>query len=197
MPQRLAVWAGLIGPIVLGSAFVLLSILQYPFMQSLGWHPLTAPTADWPSGLALGPLGGWMIASFAFTGICLLLFARGVINAFANNRAGRIGGYLLLLAAVGMLGLSFPTDPTNGPDPATLNGRLHDLSYVVFALGFFPALLALTIAFAGEPHWRVLMWPSLVVALLVGPAFVLKGALFYGLILAGLTWCLLVAYRLR
>ena len=72
---RLAALAGMIGPVLLAGAIVVLTVAQYDFIRSLRWDPLTAPTVDWPSGLSLGPYGGWMVAAFVTCGLLLPGFA--------------------------------------------------------------------------------------------------------------------------
>ena len=54
---RFAAYAGIIGPLLLGSVITILTIAERNFMTSIGWT-LRAPL-DWPSGLALGPYP-WM-----------------------------------------------------------------------------------------------------------------------------------------
>ena len=49
---KLAARAGMIGPALFGVVLTILTILKYDFLLSLGWHPINAPTFDWPSGLA-------------------------------------------------------------------------------------------------------------------------------------------------
>ncbi len=78
---------------------------------------------------------------------------------------------------------------------ALLLGRMHDLAFAALGLTFWPGLLALAWAFR-RAQWRGYAALTAVVAALVGPAFLLKGLLFYGLLLAVLGWCVAVALRL-
>lgn len=196
MRARLVVVAGLVGPLLLGVAITALTLLQYDFMRSLRWHPTEAPTTDWPSGLALGPHGAWMAATFVVTGVLLLIFARGLARHLRANRAGRVGAWLLQLAGLAMVALSSPTDPTFGPGPATVTGRIHDGAYVVLALSVSLAMVSLARGFRADPRWAGYPWLTLAVVLLVGPAFILKGFLFYGLLLAVIIWFEALALRL-
>jgi hypothetical protein len=54
---KLAAMAGMIGPALFGSVLLVLTVIEYDFMRSLGWEPLSVTTVVWPSGLALGPYG--------------------------------------------------------------------------------------------------------------------------------------------
>lgn len=190
---RWAARAGVVGPLLLALALVVLTAAQYDFLRSLRWHPLSAPTTDWPSGLALGPYGAWMTGAFIACGLLLIGFGLGLRQAL---RAGRAGALLLALAGVAMLGLSAPTDPTFGSGGPTFAGRLHDLSFVALGLTLWPALLVLAIGFRRDPRWASYSTFTWVVAALVGPAFVLKGLMFYGLLLAVILWFEVIAVRL-
>lgn len=193
---RWAALAGVSGALWLGVALVVLTLAQYDFLRSLRWHPLSAPTTDWPSGLALGPYGVWMTATFVLCGLLLIVFAWGLHHALAATRNGRVGSWLLACAGGALVALSAPTDPTFGGGPPTAFGRVHDLAFVLLGLSFWPALLVLAWSFRHDQKWPFYAPFTLLVALLVGPAFVFKGLLFYGLLVAALTWIGAVAARL-
>ena len=193
---RRAALAGMLGPLLLGGALAILTLAQYDFMRSLGWHPLAAPTTDWPSGLALGRYGAWMTGTFVVCGLLLLAFAQGLRRALRSEPAGRFGALLLAFAGGALVALSAPTDPTFGGGPPTIPGRVHDLAFAVLGLTFWPALLALAWGFRRHPRWRAYAPFTALVALLVGPAFLLKGLMFYGLLLGAIVWCEAVALRL-
>lgn len=84
MPRMLktAAMCGIAGPILFAGVVVTLSFLERDFMLSLGWDPLTAPTRDWPSGLALGPGGFVMTGAFLASGLLLVFFAFGLRRIF-------------------------------------------------------------------------------------------------------------------
>jgi hypothetical protein len=193
---RRAALAGILGPLLLGSALVILTVAQYDFLRSLGWHPLVAPTTDWPSGLALGPYGGWMTGTFIICGILLIVFAKGLRHALRSNRAGRFAALLLVFAGAAMIALSAPTDPTFGGGSPTVFGRTHDLAFVVLGLTFWPALLMLAWGFRRDPQWSAYAPFTILVAALVGPAFLLKGLMFYGLLFGVIAWCEGIALHL-
>lgn len=192
-----AALAGLLGPIALAIALVVLSILEYDFMRSLRWHPITAPTTDWPSGLALGPLGGWMSATFVISGLLISTFALGLHQHLRHIRTNTRGTVLLMLAGAAMTMLVLPTDPTYRNTPATLAGNLHDLAYLLLGFTLFPAMILLARAFRTIPFWQwhsKMTWRILALAI---PAFIFKGVLFYGFLIGVMAWFVLVAWRLK
>ena len=76
--KKAAVLGGLIGPILFAFVVTTLTILKYDFLLTLGWHPLKAPTFDWPSGLALGKYGWIMTLTFITSGLMMTIFASGL-----------------------------------------------------------------------------------------------------------------------
>lgn len=197
---KLAACAGLLGPILFGAALIALTLAQYDFMLTLGWHPLHAPTLDWPSGLALGPLGRLMTAAFLLNGAAMVWFASGLCAALGKGRRLRAaprGPLLMIFAGLAMMGLAFTTDPTIRSTPATWHGRLHDLSFVLLGLSLMPALIILGFDFRQDAGWKDLSactWGS---ALLALPAFFIKGAAFYVFLFVMLLWSEMAAMRLK
>lgn len=180
--------AGMIGAVAFALVVLVLTLAQSSFLRSLGWHPLHAPTVDWPSGLILGPLGLWMRLAFVGFGGLVILFAFGLLEIAARGGASRSAACLLVLTGLALMLLNLPPDPTLRTTPATLSGRLHDLAYVLLGVTLLPALLLLALHFLRTAGGR---WPgavTLAVVALIGPAFVIKGLAFY-LFLAGvLSW---------
>jgi hypothetical protein len=193
---HLAAFAGILGPLLFAAVVAGLTFAQYDFMRSLGWHPLRAPTFDWPSGLSLGPQGGWMTLTFIVVGALMSLFALGLRTELDASKPGRIGTGLLALAGIALCGLAFATDPTLRTTPVTWHGRLHDLSFVLLGLTLLPGALALGLAFRRDPLWRDLSAYTLLTVTLALPAFWLKGAAFYGFLAAILIWSEVIAIRL-
>lgn len=193
---KLAARAGLVGPVLFGLVLLVMTILKYDFLLSLGWHPLNDPTFDWPSGLALGA-GGWiMTTTFILSGGMMALFASGLRLGLPRSRLTLISTLALTLAGLALAGLAFTTDPTIRSTPGTWHGRLHDLSFVLLGLTFMPAMILLGFAFRQAEFWRSLSGYSWLTALCAAPAFGLKGAAFYLFLFLALTWCEVVAFRL-
>jgi hypothetical protein len=188
----------MIGPALFGGVVTTLTILKYDFLLSLGWHPLNAPTFDWPSGLALGNYGWIMTLTFILSGLMMTIFASGLRLSLPRSRATFISSQTLSLAGLALAGLAFTTDPTTLADstPATWHGRLHDLSFVMLGLTLMPAMIAFGLAFRTNDRWRNLSLYTWITVALAFPAFWLKGAAFYVFMLAVLVWCEIVALRL-
>ena len=190
---RLAAGLGMLGPALFAVMLAGLTFFKFDFLRRLGWDPLLAPTFDWPSGLALGPLGWLMTGTFLVCGLCGLLFALGLRRQTAD---GNWGAPLLALAGLALAGLAFTTDPTLRSTPATLHGRLHDLSFVMLGLTQMPGMLLLGASFRRSPAWAGFSGYTFASAALALPAFFLKGLFFYLFLAAILAWSELTALRL-
>jgi len=151
---KIAARLGIVGPPFFGAVILLLTILKHDFLLSLGWHPLHAPTLDWPSGLAFGEYGWIMTAAFILGGLMLVLFASGLRPALPRLRSAMMGTRLLSLAGFALAGLAFTADPTIRSTPATWHGRLHDLSFVLLGVTLMPSMLVLGFAFRRSGQWR-------------------------------------------
>lgn len=187
----------LIGPALFAIVLAILTIVEYDFLLSLGWHPINDPTFDWPSGLALGQYGWIMTATFILTGGVMTLFARRLFLDLKLSPASKLGATLMAFAGLFLAALAFTTDPTIRDTPATWHGRLHDLSFVLLGLTLFPAMIVLGFAFRNDPHWKsfaVYTWGTLGLA---APAFFVKGAAFYVFLFFILLWNELAAIRLN
>lgn len=191
---KLARWAGMIGPLLLGSVITILTILEQDFMRSIGWK-LNAPL-DWPSGLALGPYGWIMTLTFLLSGILIILFASGLRLSLPPGWTPRIATWLLIASGFGMIGLISPTDKTLRTTPATWHGRLHDSSFVIIGLTLMPAMILLGFTYFKNGR-KGLAFYTWITAVLAIPTFWLKGFAFYIFLLAILTWCEVMALQLK
>ena len=195
--KRLAVICGLAGPILFAGMLIWLTTIEQDFMRTLGWDGLRHPTLDWPSGLALGPHGGWMVATFLVCGLLMSLFALGLRVYMTPDPFSTAGTALLLLAGLAMMGEAFLADPTRAPPPPTWHGVLHDVFFVALGLTLMPGMLVLGRAFQLDPRWRglaIYTWGSAALALFT---FFFKGIAFYVFLAAVLTWSEVVALRMR
>ena len=187
----------LIGPILFALVLVTLTIVQYDFLRGLGWHPINDPTFDWPSGLALGPYGIVMTATFIISGLLIALLALRLKADLKPAVTSQAGSVLLVLSGLALASLAFTTDPTIRSTPATWHGRLHDLSFVLLGLTLFPSMIMLGFAFQQNGSWKnfsLYTWLTVACAI---PAFVLKGAAFYVFLLAILFWIETLAWKLN
>lgn len=191
---KIAALAGIIGPLLLGSVITLLTILERDFMLSIGWK-LNAPL-DWPSGLALGPIGWIMTLTFFVSGILIIVFASGLRLSLLSLRSAGIAIWLLILAGVGMIGLISPTDKTIRTTPKTWHGILHDSSFAAIGLTLMPAMILLGYVFRKDPRWQNLAVYTWITVALAVPTFWMKGVAFYIFLAAILLWCEVIAFRL-
>ena len=187
----------LLGPILFALVLVTLTIIQYDFLRGLGWHPINDPTFDWPSGLALGPYGIVMTATFIISGLLIAILALRLKADLKPAATSQAGSVLLVLSGLALASLAFTTDPTIRSTPATWHGRLHDLSFVLLGLTLFPSMIVLGFAFQQNKSWkRFSLYTWLTVACAI-PAFILKGAAFYIFLLAILFWIETLAWKLN
>lgn len=194
--KKVAAISGLVGPVLFGGIVTTLTILKYDFLLSLGWHPINAPTFDWPSGLALGDYGWIMTLTFILSGLMMTIFASGLRLSLPPSRMAFISSLALSLAGLALAGLAFTTDPTIRSAPATWHGRLHDLSFVMLGLTLMSSMFLLGFAFRNDDIWKGLFLYTGITVALAFPAFWLKGAVFYIFILAILAWSEVVAMRM-
>lgn len=192
---QLAVLAGMVGPLMLGSVIATLTLVQRDFMTSIGWR-LEAPL-DWPSGLALGPYGWIMTLTFLLCGILIVIFASGLRLSLPRIKLATISIWLLVLAGVGMIGLISPTDKTIRTTPRTWHGILHDSSFAVIGLTLMPAMILLGFVFRRDERWKDLAAYTWVTVALAIPTFWMKGFAFYIFLFAILVWCEVIAFRLK
>ena len=189
---ELAAIAGILGPVLFATVVTGLTIAQAGFMRSLGWDPL-GPVIDWPSGLALGPLGWLMTVTFFVCGAMMALFAHGLQLALKEKLATT----LLMIAGFAMMGLIFTTDPTLSSTSRTWHGLLHDSFFALLGFTLMPGMLLLGPVFQRNEQWKdlsIYTWSTLA---LVIPTFWLKGVAFYIFLLAILVWSEVIAFRLR
>lgn len=195
--RKAAIISGLIGPVLFAVVLTTLTIVKYDFLLSLGWHPLDAPTFDWPSGLSLGDHGWIMTATFILSGLMMTVFASGLRLSLSRSQIALISTFILSLAGLALAGLAFTTDPTIRSTPATWHGRLHDLSFVLLGVTLMPAMILFGFAFRNDAHWKNLSIYTWITAAFAFPAFWLKGAAFYVFMLAILVWNEVIALRLK
>ncbi len=193
--RKLGVVAGIVGPLLFATVLIALTLVQYPFMRSLGWDPIMHPTFDWPSGLALGPIGWIMTVTFLLSGTLMSAFAWGLRQAL-NDRNGRVGTTLLACAGLAMTGLAFSTDRPITPLAISWHGWVHDLSFMTLGLLIVGAMSLLALSFRGRSQWRKLAPFTWVISGLAVPTFTFKGFVFYAFLAAILLWNVAAAIRL-
>lgn len=186
----------MVGPVLFATVLLTLTAVQYDFMLGIGWRPLEDPAGAWPSGLALGPYGWAQTASFALSGLSLMIFAVGLHLGATSGRGSRIGPALVLLAGAAMALMSFETDPIRRAGPRTLHGWIHDVAFVLFVLALLPAIFFLWRRFRGDPRWQSHARYTLVTGLLATLFLLLPGVAYYLFIVVALVWFEVTAVRL-
>jgi hypothetical protein len=191
---RNAAIAGMVGPLVLGGMIGILTVVQYDFLVELRWHPLRAPTTYWPSGLALGPYGELMVGTFVVSGLLLARFAVGLHRGIRGG--SRSGPAWLVVAGGALMLLGFKTDVEYGGATRTLVGTIHDVAFSLLGVALLAALFALARRFGQDPAWRGHARYTVLTGILVAPAFLFKGIVFYAFLANVLVWFELTAWRL-
>jgi hypothetical protein len=186
----------LLGPLLFGVVVLTLTIIKYDFLLSLGWHPLNNPTFDWPSGLALGPYGIVMTATFIISGLLIAVLGLRLKASLGPVSTSQAGSTLLVLSGFALASLAFTTDPTIRDTPATWHGILHDLAFVLLGLTLFPSMIVLGFAFQKNKTWIKFSLYTWLTAACAIPAFILKGAAFYVFLFAILFWLEVLAWKL-
>jgi hypothetical protein len=189
---KLAALSGLIAPILFAVVLTGLTIAEADFMRFLGWKPL-GPVIDWPSGLALGPVGWLMTTTFFVCGAMMAFFAYGLKLALREKLATT----LLMMAGFAMMGLIFRTDPTLHSTSRTWHGLLHDSFFALLGLTLMPGMLLLGRVFQKNEKWENLSLYTWATLALVLPTFWLKGLAFYLFLGAILVWSEVIAWRLK
>ncbi len=186
--------AGAVGPVLFAAVLAALTALQYDFMLGIGWRPLEDPAGAWPSGLALGPHGWLLDATFVVSGTLLMVFAAGLDRGI--RRGSRAGPALLFLSGAAMALLAFETDPIRRTGPRSPHGLVHDASFAVFALSLLLSLFFMWRRMGGDPRWRGHARLTLATALICPPCLVLPGLTYYLFVAAMLLWIEATALRL-
>jgi hypothetical membrane protein len=186
----------LLGPLLFGVVVLTLTIVKYDFLLSLGWHPLKKPTFDWPSGLALGPYGFVMTATFIVSGLLIAALGMRLKADLGPAAKSQTGSTLLVLSGFALASLAFTTDPTICDTPATWHGILHDLSFVLLGLTLFPSMIVLGFAFRKNKAWEKFSFYTWAAVACAVPAFILKGVAFYVFLFTILLWLEVLAWKL-
>jgi hypothetical protein len=192
--RQLAALSGLIGPLVFAGMTSGLTVAQYDFMRSLGWHPIRRPDLDWPSGLSLGPLGSLQIANFIVSGV-LLVVAGELHRGVSDGRGSKTGPTLLAVSGASMMLLAFETQPTLGGEGWTWHGWIHDAAFVLLAVSLVAALVALWRRMERDPRWRAPGQYTLATAALAALVLALPVMRFYLFLAVTLVWIEVMAIR--
>jgi hypothetical protein len=146
-----AMWAGIIGPVLFVSIFIIEGRLR------VGYNSL----AMYISALSLGPRGWVQILNFVVFGFLLLAFARGIAarppGVGAPSRAGPV---LLTIIAFGYLVSGpFVMDPVGtSRDRASIHGMVHGILGGIVFLLMPVSCFVFVRRYRRDPKRRSLQW---------------------------------------
>ncbi|WP_162924430.1 DUF998 domain-containing protein [Rubrobacter indicoceani] len=178
--------SGVAGSGLLFAVVVSLSVIQYEFMLSIGWRPLSDPGGAWPSGLALGPYGRVMDDAFLASGLLLAVFSAGLERSLPPGP--RLDSGLLFVSAAAIALLAFETDPILREGPRSLHGFIHDAAFVTFTLSVLPALFLLRGRMRKSVAWRGHARYTLATGITAGLSLLVGGPAYYLFVACLLTW---------
>jgi hypothetical protein len=169
-------------------------------------RPDYAPATNFISNYAVGRYGWIMTTWFLAMSCGLLTLALGLYLNGLRFATGRLGIFLLVIAAIGLIVSSiYPTDLPGAP--ATRSGDIHDMSFLVNVASIFIATVLLSASFGSHPGWRTYRstaW-TLTALILVGFAvqfLTLHKGMPYGLanrffVVVLFAWLFAASFRLR
>jgi Protein of unknown function (DUF998) len=189
----------MIAPALWASLLVLLDIVQYDFLVSIGSDPLTKGPA---SENALGPIGWLYMVNDGVFGVLVITFALGLRQAVDGSQWIWLGIASLLAFGAGFIVGVSPCDCIPG-QPTTLHGTIHNIASYVLLVATIPMTLFTGLGFRKDPRWRRYALYSIATGVLAFPLFVVANALppvvswFYIWLLAiPLAWLEITALRL-
>ena len=154
--RRAGVLAGLLaGPFFLVSVG-LNTWASLGYLHQLGWEFVGGEQVPWPSSLARGPYGWAQIATFVITGLLIVILAVAVRDQLPRRRASVFAVLLLALLGVALILAGFRVDVPmlSGGTPATWNGWIHGIAFLLIIATGVLAPLAMALAVRGDPGWR-------------------------------------------
>jgi hypothetical protein len=198
--RRAGVLAG-----ILAGPFFLVSIglntwASLGYLHQLGWEFVGGEQVPWPSSLARGPHGWAQVATFAATGLLIVVLAMAMRDQLPRRRASSLAVVLLAVFGVALMLAAFRADTPmlRGGNPNTWNGWVHGIAFLlIIALGVL-APLTMALAVRSDPGWRPTALVSLAAAALFVVFLILPwgNASFLVAIVAVFAWIAAVAVDL-
>lgn len=181
--------------------YAVVALLTLHFLR-----PDYTPATNFISNYAVGPYGWVMTTWFLAMSCGLLALAAGLHTGGLRSITARLGMFLLLVAAVGLVvSAVFPTDIAGAP--STRSGAIHDQSFLVNVGSIFMASILLSVSFGTHPSWRSFRGTAWILTSLILAGFVIQfltlhKGMPYGLanrffVLVLLAWLFGVTLRLR
>jgi Protein of unknown function (DUF998) len=198
--RRAGVLAGLLaGPIFLVSVG-LNTWASVGYLQQLGWEFVGGEQVPWPSSLARGPYGWAQIATFVITGALIVILAVAVRDQLPHRRASGFAVVLLALLGLALILAGFRVDVPmlSGGTPATWNGWVHGIAFLLIIATGVLAPLTMALAVRRDPRWRPIAVVSVAASALVVVFLFLPwgNATFLLAIVTLFAWIASVAVRL-
>jgi len=142
---------------------------SFGYLHRLGWEFVGAEQVSWPSSLARGPHGWAQVATFAATGLLIVVLAMAMRDQLPRRSASSFAVVLLAVFGVALMLAAFRVDTPmlRGGNPKTWNGWVHGIAFLlIIALGVL-APLTMALAVRSDPSWRPTALVSLAAALFV------------------------------
>ena len=161
--RRAGVFAGLVaGPFFLVSVG-LNTWASLGYLHQLGWEFVGGEQVPWPSSLARGPYGWAQVATFAITGVLIVILAFAVRDQLPRRRASGFAVVLLALLWVALILAAFRVDTPmlTGGNPVTWHGWVHGIAFLLIIATGVLAPLTMALAVRGDPSWRPIAVVSL------------------------------------
>jgi Protein of unknown function (DUF998) len=139
------------------------------YLHQLGWEFVGGEQVPWPSVLARGPYGWAQIATFAITGLLIVVLAIAVREQLPHRRASGFAVVLLGLLGVALILAAFRVDVPmlSGGNPATWHGWVHGIAFLLIIATGVLAPLTMALAVRPDPGWRPIALVSLAAGALV------------------------------
>ena len=167
--RRVGVFAG-----ILAGPFFLVSVglntwASLGYLHQLGWEFVGGEQVPWPSSLARGPYGWAQIATFVITGLLIVILAVAVRDQLPQRRASGFAVVLLAMLGVALILAGFRVDVPmlSGGTPATWNGCVHGIAFLLIIATGVLAPLTMALAVRRDPGWRPIAVVSVATSALV------------------------------
>jgi hypothetical protein len=167
--RRVGVFAG-----ILAGPFFLVSVglntwASLSYLHQLGWEFVGGEQVPWPSSLARGPYGWAQIATFVITGLLIVILAVAVRDQLPQRRASGFAVVLLAMLGVALILAGFRVDVPmlSGGTPATWNGCVHGIAFLLIIATGVLAPLTMALAVRRDPGWRPIAVVSVATSALV------------------------------
>ncbi|MFW9958478.1 MAG: DUF998 domain-containing protein [Candidatus Odinarchaeota archaeon] len=173
--RQLAVWAGVIGPILFIAIFTVEGFLRSDYN----------PISTYISDLSIGPRGIIQIVNFFIFAALFFIFSYGLSLEYRTRNQSLNGPRILMLMAIlfFLTGI-FVTDPIHTPlFEMTWQGIVHNIiGFIIFSL--FPiSCYVFWRAFREHDEWKSFQKPTLVVGVMITVGLLAFAVALIGMVL--------------